>query len=115
MLSASVLAGVDAAGGRSYHTDSGVALTVIGVVTAVLLGCVAAGLAGARRWSRTPALITQLFIGITGIYLLQAHRYDWGGAALGLAIAGFAAILVPSTMRTLAIRADLAGRSRPRT
>jgi len=82
VLGASVLAGIDAGSGRSYHTNSGIALTVIGIGTAVALGYVAAGLARARRWSRTPALLTQLFAGIVSIYLLQGHRYDWGGPGL---------------------------------
>jgi hypothetical protein len=102
VLGASVLAGIDAGSGRSYHTNSGVALTVIGVVAAVALGYVATGLARARRWSRTPALLTQLFAGIVSIYLVQGHRYEWGGPGLALATAGFVALLLPPSMRALA-------------
>jgi len=101
VLGASVLAGIDAGSGRSYHTNSGIALTVIGIGTAVALGYVAAGLARARRWSRTPALLTQLFAGIVSIYLLQGHRYDWGGPGLALAAAGFVALLIPPSLRAL--------------
>ena len=102
VLGASVIAGIDAGSGHSYHTNSGIALTVIGVVTAVALGYVATGLAWARRWSRTPALLTQLFAGIVSIYLVQGHRYEWGGPGLALAAAGFVALLVPPSMRALA-------------
>ena len=102
VLGASVLAGIDAGSGRSYHASSGIALTVIGIVTAAGLGYVAAGLARTRRWSRTPALLTQLFAGIVSIYLLQGHRYEWGGPGLALAAAGFVALLVPPSMRALA-------------
>ena len=102
VLGASVLAGIDAGSGRSYHTNSGIALTVIGAVTALALGYVATGLARARRWSRTPALLTQLFAGIVSIYLVQGHRYEWGGPGLALAAAGFVALLVPPSMRALA-------------
>ena len=98
---ASVLSAIDAAAGRSYRTDSGVALTVIGFGTAVALGYVAAGLARARQWSRTPALLTQLFTGIVGIYLVQGHRYGWGVPTLVLAAAGFLALLLPPSLRTL--------------
>jgi peptidoglycan/LPS O-acetylase OafA/YrhL len=101
VLGAAVLAGVDAGTGRSYHADSGVALTVIGVVTALLLGLVASGVARARRWSRTPALLTQLFVGIVSIYLIQGHRYDWGVPGLVLAVAGFVLLLIPPSMRAL--------------
>jgi hypothetical protein len=98
---ASVLSAVDAAAGRSYQTGSGIALTLIGFGTAAALGWVAVGLARARQWSRTPSLLTQLFTGIVGIYLVQGHRYDWGVPALALAAAGFLALLLPPSLRTL--------------
>ena len=101
ILAATVLAGVDAAAGQSYHANSGIALTVIGVIAVAALGFVAAGLARARRWSRTPALLTQLFAGIVGIYLLQGHRLDWGLALVVLAALGFAMLLSPPSMRAL--------------
>ena len=101
VLGASVLAGIDAGSGRSYQVSSGIALTVIGIETAVALGYVAAALARTRRWSRTPALLTQLFAGIVSIYLIQGHRYEWGGPGLALAAAGLVALLVPPSMRAL--------------
>ncbi len=102
VLAATVLAGLDTAAGRSYQAGSGIALTAIGVLTVILLAAVAAGLARARRWSRTPALLTQLFIGIIAIYLLQGGRYEWGVPALVLAVAGFAVLLLPPSLRALA-------------
>lgn len=102
MLVASVLAGIDTASGKSYQAASGIALTIIGAGTVVVLGFVAAGLARGRRWSRTPALLTQLFTGIVGIYLVQGHRYSWGVPALLLAAAGFALLFAPPSLRALA-------------
>jgi hypothetical protein len=104
VFGASVLAGVDAAGGQSYHTNSGIALTLIGICTAIVLGCVAIGVARIRPWSRTPALLTQLFCGIVSIYLLQASRYEWGVPGLVLALAGFATLLAPASTHALARR-----------
>jgi hypothetical protein len=104
VLAATVLAGIDTAAGQSYQTGSGIALTVIGTASAAALAVVAAGLARARRWSRTPALLTQLFVGIVGIYLLQASRLDWGVLSVVLAVAGFAALLAPPSLRALAAR-----------
>jgi hypothetical protein len=101
VCAASALAAADAAAGQSYRTGSGIALTLIGFGTAAVLGLVAAGLARARRWSRTPALLTQLFTGIVGIYLLQGHRYGWGVPVLALAAAGFVMLLVPPSLRAL--------------
>jgi hypothetical protein len=102
VLAAAVLAGVDVGSGRSYHADSGVALTIIGIVTALALGFVASGVARARIWSRTPALLTQLFTGIVSVYLLQADRYEWGVPGLVLAVTGFVTLLVPPSLRALA-------------
>ena len=101
VLGASVLAAVDAGSGRSYHVNSGIALTVIGLATAAALGWVAAGLARARTWSRTPALLTQLFTGIVSIYLVQGHRYAWAIPGLVLAVAGFVTVLAPPSIRVL--------------
>jgi uncharacterized membrane protein (UPF0136 family) len=113
VLVATVLAGVDTVAGRSYQQGSGVALTVIGAASAALLALVAAGLARARRWSRTPALLTQLFVGIVGIYLLQGHRLDWGVPMAVLSAAGFIALLAPSSLRALTGR-DGQERARPK-
>jgi hypothetical protein len=101
VATASVFAMVNTAAGRSYQLASGIALSLIGVGCAVVLALVAAGLARARRWSRTPALLTQLFVGIVGIYLIQGHRLDWGVPAVALAAAGFAALLAPPSLRVL--------------
>ncbi len=102
VVAGSVLAGMDTVAGKSYQTGSGIALTLIGLATAAALGWVALGLAGARRWSRTPAALTQLFIGIVGIYLVQGHQYAWGIPALFLACAGLALVLAPASLRALA-------------
>jgi hypothetical protein len=103
VLVAAVLAGIDTGQGRSYELSGGIAITVIGAVTAVLLGLVAAGLRRPRRWTRTPALLTQLFVGSTGLYLLLGGRYGWGGPALVLGLAGFAALLAPPSTRALTV------------
>jgi hypothetical protein len=101
LLLASVLAGVAAINGKSYQNASGIAITIIGFGTAILLGFVAYGLARARRWSRTPALMTQFFVGIVGIYLVQGHRWSWGVPSLVLAVAGLILLLVPPSIRAL--------------
>ena len=103
LLAATIAAAVDTATGKSYQAASGIALTVIGLATVGLLGLVAAALARARAWARTPALLTQLFTGIVAIYLLQGGRYDWGAAALVLALAGFATLLAPPSTRALTV------------
>ena len=101
VLVASALSAMDTATGKSYQVASGIALTVIGFGTALALGIVAAGVARARLWSRTPALLSQLFTLIVGIYLLQSRRLDWGTIAVVIAVTGFAALLSPQSLRLL--------------
>jgi hypothetical protein len=101
ILLASILAGVATGSGKSYHLGSGIAITVIGVGVAFALALVARGLRSGQRWTRTPALLTQLFVGIVGIYLTQSARYDWGIPSLTLALAGFVLLLTPASIKVL--------------
>lgn len=98
---AGVLTAVDAAAGRSYQASSGVALTLLEFVVAAGLALIASGIARVRPWSRTPAVMTQVFTGVVAVYLLQANRYDWGVPALLLAVAGLAGLLAPASFRAL--------------
>jgi hypothetical protein len=101
VLIASVLAAIDTASGKSYELASGIAITVIGFAMALTLGLVARGLWTGRRWTRTPALLTQLFVGFVGILMIQAARYSWGIPALLLAVAGFAMLFAPTSTQVL--------------
>ena len=101
VMAAALKAGVDAIAGESYQRTSGIAITLIGIATALALAYVARGLSSGRRWSRTPAVLTQLFTGIVAIYLIQAPRLDWGIPAIALAIAGLGALLAPASIRVL--------------
>jgi phosphatidylserine synthase len=101
VLAATVIVCADTISGQSYQVSSGIALTLIGFAATAALAVVAFGLAHARRWSRTPALLTQLFSGIVAIYLIEGHRYGWGVPLLLLAVAGLAALLAPPTFRAL--------------
>jgi hypothetical protein len=98
---AGVLAAIDAAAGRSSQASSGIALTLFAFIVAAGLAGIAWGIARARPWSRTPAVMTQVLTGVIAIYLLQAHRFDWGIPALLLAAAGLAGLLAPASLRAL--------------
>jgi len=102
LLAATVLAAVDTAAGKSYQAASGVALTVIGLATVAALLLVALGLARGRPWARTPAVMTQLFTGIVGFYLVSGSRLEWGIPALALAAAGLVALFTPASTKALA-------------
>ena len=114
VLVAALLAGIDTGQGKSYQLSSGIAITVIGVAVAAVLGLVAAGLRRPRRWTRTPALLTQLFTGIVGIYLVQGARYAWGVPAILLAVAGFVPLLAPPSTRALTVGLPQPADRRPR-
>ena len=101
LLVAAVLSAVDAVAGQSYQRSSGVALIVLEFIVVAGLAWIASGLARVRPWSRTPAAMIQVFTGIVAIYLLQAHRFDWGVIALLLALAGLAGLLTPASLRAL--------------
>jgi hypothetical protein len=98
---AGVFGAISTADGKSYQLASGVVLTVIAFGTAAALVCVAAGLAKAEPWSRIPAAITQLFVVMGGITLLDGHRPEWGVPALVLAATCVAGLLTPASLRAL--------------
>jgi hypothetical protein len=93
---------VDSASGNTWTASNAIALIVIEAVVAAGVAWVAYGIARARPWSRTPALLTQVFTAMIAVWLLEAHRYGWGVPALLLAIAGFAGLVAPSSWRALA-------------
>ena len=80
MCVAAGFAAVSTADGQSYQRASGVALTLIAIGTAVVFALFAVGLAKARPWTRTPVVMTQLFVGIAGIYLLNGPPARLGRA-----------------------------------
>jgi hypothetical protein len=94
-------AGASTADGRSYQQASGIAITLIAFAAAAGLALIAAGLAKARPWSRTPAGMTQLFVVIAGIALLDGHRPEWGAPALALAAICVAGLLAPASLKAL--------------
>jgi hypothetical protein len=98
---AAVLAAVDASSGRSYSASSGTALTVLAFLAAAILAWVASGIARAKPWSRTPAVMTQVAGGAVAVFLLQAQRFDWGVPAVALAVAGLVGLLTPASFRAL--------------
>lgn len=98
---AGVLAAVDAASGRSSQASSGIALTLLAFIVAAGLAWIALGIVRVSPWSRTPAVMTQVLTGVIAVYLLQAHRFDWGVPALLLALAGLAGLLAPQSFRAL--------------
>jgi hypothetical protein len=98
---AAVFGAVSTADGKAYQMASGIVITVFALGTAIGLAAIAAALAKARPWSRTPAVMTQLFVVIAGVILLDGNRPEWGVPALALAAACVAGLLTPASLRAL--------------
>lgn len=98
---AAVFAAVSTADGRSYQLAGGVAATLIAIATAAGLAGLAICLALAKPWTRVPTALTQLFVIIAGVTLLQGHRPEWGVPALALAAACVAGLATPASLRAL--------------
>jgi threonine/homoserine/homoserine lactone efflux protein len=98
---AAAFGAVSTADGKSAQVGSGVGLTVFAVIVAAGIALIAAALARARPWSRTPTAMTQLFVIIGGIVLLDGNRPEWGVPALALAAACLAGLLTPASLRAL--------------
>jgi ABC-type uncharacterized transport system permease subunit len=98
---AAAFAAVATADGRSYQRASGVALTLIAIGVAAGFAVFAVGLARAKPWTRTPVVMTQLFVVIAGITLLDGHRPEWGVPALVLAACCLAGLFTPASLRAL--------------
>jgi hypothetical protein len=98
---AAVFAAISTADGKSSDLAAGIVLTVLALGTGAGLAAIAAGLARARPWSRIPAVMTQFFVVIAGVTLLDGHRLEWGVPALVLAAACLAGLLTPASLRAL--------------
>ena len=91
----------DLAGGQTDQRANAIAFIGVEVIVAIGLAAIAAGIARVRPWSRTPAVMTQVFAVIIGIVLIQAHRLGWGLPALLFAVAGLAGLFAPTSLRAL--------------
>jgi hypothetical protein len=98
---AAVFGAISTAEGKSHQVAAGVVLILLALGTAAGLAAIAVGLARARPWSRVPAVMTQVFVVIAGISLLDGNRPEWGVPALVLAGACVAGLLAPASLRAL--------------
>jgi hypothetical protein len=92
---------IDSVSGDAWTTSNAIAFIAIEAVVAVGVGWTALGIARVRPWSRTPAVMTQVFTILIALWLLEAHRYGWGIPALLVAIAALAGLFAPTSLRAL--------------
>jgi hypothetical protein len=101
-LCAAVVAQViDAVSGQSWRSSNAIALIVVELIVAIGVAWIASAIARVLPWSRTPAVMTQVFAGFIAIWLLEAHRFWWGVPTLLLVIAGLAGLFAPASLRAL--------------
>jgi hypothetical protein len=93
---------IDDVAGRTSTPSNAAGFIVLELIIAAGVAWIASGVARVRPWSRTPAVMTQVFTALIAFWLLQAHRFDWGVPALLLAVAGLAGLLAPASFRALA-------------
>jgi hypothetical protein len=91
----------DLASGQTYQKSNAIAVIGIELIVVIAVTAIAAGIVRVRPWSRTPAVMTQVFTVIIGIVLIQAHRFGWGLPALVFAVAGLAGLFAPTSLRKL--------------
>jgi hypothetical protein len=104
-----ILNAIDTASGESWTTSNAIGFIVVEVIVAIGVALIAVGIARVRPWSRTPAVLTQVFTVMIAIWLLEAHQYAWGVPALLLAIAGCDGLFAPTSLRALARTVDTGG------
>jgi hypothetical protein len=92
---------IDSVSGDASTTSNAIAFIVTEAIVVVGVAWIAAGIARLRPWSRTPAVLTQVFTILIAFWLLEAHRYGWGVPALLLAIAALAGLFAPASLRAL--------------
>ena len=92
---------IDLADGHTYQKSGAIAIIVIEVIVAIGVAWIASGIVRVRPWTRTPAVMTQVFTLIIAVWLLEADRLAWGLPALILALAGLAGLFAPASLRKL--------------
>jgi hypothetical protein len=101
VAAAAVFAAVVTADGHNYQLGSEIGLTLIAFAAASGLAAFAVGLMGARPWTRTPVVMTQLLVIGAGLYLVGDHQLGWGVPALLIAVICLAGLFTPASLRAL--------------
>jgi hypothetical protein len=91
----------DLGGEQASQRSNGVAFIGVELIVAIGVAAIAAGIVRVRPWSRTPAVMTQVFAVIIGVVLIQAGRLGWGLPALVFAAAGLAGLFAPTSLQAL--------------
>jgi hypothetical protein len=89
------------ADGHTYTRSNAAAVIAVEVIALIGVAWIAAGIVRIQPWTRTPAIMTQVFTIFIAIWLLEAHRLAWGLPTLIVALAGLAGLFAPASLRAL--------------
>lgn len=87
--------------GAGQDVMSGIALAAFCLLLGAAIGLIAWGLLRVRRWSRGPAVVTQIFVLPISVSMIQAHDYDWGVPLLAAAVIALVTVLAPRSTKAL--------------
>lgn len=93
--------GIEAVAGSPNDLASAVVLALMAVGAGVFIVAVAKGLWQRRRWGRAPAVLTQIFVLISAISMIQSDRTALGGVLVAVAVVAAAMLLSPPSTRAL--------------
>lgn len=79
--------------GKSVDLASAIGVTLLAIFGGAGMLLVARGLMRGQRWSRSPAVLTQLFAIPVSVSLIQSDQYGIGVPLVALAIAALVLIL----------------------
>lgn len=101
VLAVGLYVGVEAVAGSPNDLVSAIVLALMAIGAGVGIVAVGRGLWQRRRWSRAPAVLTQIFALIVAISMIQSKRQAVGGVLIALAVAGAATLFSPPSSRAL--------------
>lgn len=103
VVGAGLYVGIDAVVGKPTNLAAALVLALLGVLTGAGIVAVGWGLWTARRWSRAPAVLTQIFTFIIAWSMLQSHHRAVGGILIAVGVIGAVALFSPPTVNALTI------------
>ncbi|MBX6382635.1 MAG: hypothetical protein IRZ07_06620 [Microbispora sp.] len=93
--------GVETVIGRPTDMVTSIAVAGFGVACGAVLLWVAWGVWQVLRWSRGPAVVTQIFVLPVAISLIQSAQYGFGVPLIAAAVVGLVTLLAPASTRAL--------------
>ncbi|HWK92650.1 MAG TPA: hypothetical protein VNR17_10370 [Luteimicrobium sp.] len=96
---------VELARGRSDAVGTSVALVVLALALAALLGAAGRALHGGARWARAPIATWQILQGLVGVTWWQETRSPWAGVLVLVSVVLLVLLMVPSVVALTTDRA----------